>query len=345
MRQSVQTATKQSNRDSQKQMVYAFDEILWEKMNEKKIDYPKLFRGKTFDEISIQEMASNVQRDFGIDIGKIECRTDDNYFKGGKIVLSASVFKEKNIEIMLHEFAHCFCSFIFTSDRQQDHGAEFVSVLRYLFNFYEILSYDAFDDLIKKHFPKINYYFDFIEEMTPLSEEAFHLAQDAADKNDFKRNGTYFLSFNNFSRSTKESEKQIYHFINGFEKDVFFKVTLNKCGFEYKTPFSDLTFEEFKNTVLLSSVCVMDQNGAKITAEHWSGYYGFNEVCTEDFRGLTNYPILQDFGKSDAREWKLYLTQYAKELKKSGKNIIRARSYKEFELLYKQMRARYFELR
>lgn len=342
---SVKDTLSISSNDIQKENVYAFDDFLWMKMNKKNLDFPKLFRGKNVNEITLEEISQNIQDDFGLNIGKLLTCQVDNYFKEGRIHLSSLTFVNKNIEILIHEYAHAFQSFLFSSHHQTSHGAEFVSILRFIMNYYDIFSYEEFDNLLVNFRLNVDCYVDFIEHFEVCSKEFFdEKNQFFKESENYDYRDSFFVSYNRTVRLTHGTEKQISHLIQG-ANDKYFHLIVNRCFYEYNSPFAHLSDEDLKNVVLLSSFYTMDDAGYKITANFWSGYFGYVE--TSIVPNLWFGHEAQRFepdedGKKAARKDR---SERIKQLKKEGKKVIIAKSYKEYSEYYSLLRDRYYQNR
>lgn len=343
---SVDNVNTQISRDSQKENVYLFDDILWETIKVKGMDYPKLFGNRNIEDIRLQDIADVINADFQLGLPELTYSTGDNFFSEGRININHFVAKEKNFEVLLHEFAHAFDYYLFDTPIVSVHGAKFLSTLRFLLNHYEVLSFKEFDELLESHLPtQLECHTDLVDAIIFCNKQELNNLKEQYNANQNQEKREIFYS--HITKLEIKEEQHVNLFFESRINDQCYFIRMKRFAFEYKTPFTNITVEELNNIVLLSPVFMMDDNGNKITAEFWNGNYGFIEetVTIPNIYGHNLEPIKYYPDKDGKKEANKERNRTAKEFKKNGRTVLKPSSYKEYSRLHGLMREKYFELR
>ncbi len=349
---SVSEIKKPKHIDNQRQEVYSFDCVIEDAIKDKGTVFPKLHRN--LDETAtLQQLSDHISEDFGLNVGELGVSdTKFSFYHHGKIWLHPIARNSNDLETLLHEYAHLFVSYFFNMHSAQAHGGEFMSVFRFLLDHYDILSKEEFDKISEQFGKNVDIYKDYVDCLKFMTEDELkHLYDETKKEENNKKHPCFWTSFSFIEREYISTEKQAHFFIKNKKENVFIYTCVNKCAYEYETPFFNLTKEELKKTVLLSSAYLMGYDGEKCTSPYEPRYYGYSEV---DGSFLYNplgcfysqqVKLGDDCTKEEKKIISKEITIYAKNLKKEGYNVIKAKSEKEYQYLYRLMKERYFTLR
>lgn len=349
---SVAEVKKPRHTDSQRQSFYDFDHILKDEIAAQGTRFPKLYRDLD-ENASIQELSNHISEDFGLLCSELFVSNDSSsYYQMGKIWIHPIARKQNDIEVLLHEYAHLFHDYFFKSESAQPHGGEYVAVFRWLLDFYDIVPKSDFDEALTYFGEDVDLFEDHIETLTFMSENELNSLFHSLKEQDNEEyiSGIWSTS-GQLERNYISTEKQIHHFMKNKESGKFIYSCVNKCAYDYETPFSNLTKEEFENTIIVSSAYLMGYSGEKITSRYCPRYYGYVELdgstAFNPLRGFSS--DLVKLGDDETPEEKKLITkqitEYVKTLKKDGVNVIRAKSEKEYVRLCNLMKKRYWEIR
>lgn len=349
---SVKEIKKPMHIDNQRQQVYSFDVIIENAINEKGSVFPKLHRN--LDETAtLQQLSDHISEDFGLNVGNLEVSNNKfSYYHHGRIWIHPITRNTNDIETLLHEYAHLFVDYFFNMSSSQAHGGEFMAAFRFLLSHYDILSYKEFDKLSNQFGKDIHVYHDYVECFEITTEDKINEIYNDIKKEKQEYNHPCFWTFfDSIERQYINTQKQLHFFIKSKKSNVFIYTCINKCAYHYETPFSNLTREELKKTILVSTAYLMGYDGEKCTSSYEPRYYGYSEVdgsyLDNPFGGFYSRQVKlgDDCTKEEKKIISKEITIYTKNLKKEGYNVIKAKSEKEYRYLYRLMKDRYFTLR
>lgn len=352
---SVQDVKVRKHTDSQREKTYSLDSLIKRKIKEKGSVFPKLFRH--LDTFDMEQVSKHISEDFGLNMRKLQVSTSYigsshtvSYAEGGDIFIHND--HRHSLMVLLHEYAHIFTDFFFRSENGSSHDGYFNAAYRFLLNHYHILSYDEFNELA--NIAKVEVYVDAIVGFDFVTEDVFNSRHQELVENDKDVYLPYWVRCNGLERNIFNGKKTVHYFIKNPITGQFIVSSVNKCHFEHSHEFSEMTKEEMKNTVLLSPVFLMDESGEKVTGRDFGsprGCYGYaiadgrnidNGLCGfHSTSGFYSYGCEKEDKKDSAKE----LSNDVKYFKKSGLNVIKTTSEKEYRRLYSLMRERYYDIR
>lgn len=364
---SVHDYKKQKHNDRQKEIMYDFDEILKDEINSKNQYFPKLYR-ELDKNASLMDLSVNIAQDFGLKPNHLHVSVNNNYsyYLQGSIYLLPNSLNTKNIEVFFHEYAHLFTDLFFNTNKETPHGAEFVSTLRFLLNYYEIIHYEDFDDLLNTFAEDLECFNDYIVSIEDIPFEQFQKDLiDVKNKNikQSNKNHTGWTGFLGFERETTIEDQQYKLFLTHYENNKHFKVILNQRNYEYDTPFSKLDEMDIEKTILFSNVAIINESGYidnKYNGEFgFSAYIGHKRAEFEEGKIIStklhfgeayfqNFDRQYDiFLKNDSKLCKndtlLKLKQTVKEYKDKGFYVVVAKSFKEYEVFKTLLEEKIFQ--
>lgn len=349
---SVNDIKKPIHIDHQKNEAYSFDCIIENIMAEKGNVFPKLYRNLD-ESATLQQLSDHISEDFGLCVGDLKIsETKYSYYYNGRIWLHPTVKDNNDLETLLHEYAHLFVDYFFNTPSKNSHGGEFMSVLRFLLNHYDILSNSEFDKISERFGQNIHVYNDYVDSFQFLTEDEFNSVYDEIKKDDNNyRHPFFWVSSFPLKREYLSTKKQFHFFVKNEKENIFIYTCVNKCAYYFETPFSNLTKEELMKTVVISSAYLMGYDGEKCTSPHEPRYYGYSEIdgsyIDNPFGGFYSRQVKlgDDCTKEEKKIISKEITVYAKSLKQDGYNVVRAKSEKEYQYLVKMMKDRYWDLR
>lgn len=344
---NTKDAKKFSASDKQRQIVYSMDRSLEDLIND--AYYPKLYKGLSKD-ADLFQLGQNIANDFGLHEDVIRKTNQQNcsYYMG-YVYLTPLTLRENCLETLIHEFAHLFCDYFFRSEEQKGHDGHFMATLRWLFNHYDILSTEKFNHFIETNYPSIEVYDDFIHTFEFVDKETLDSKFNQAKESKVESSHTAWTQYNTFKREQVISEDFIEYFIENTKFENYIYIKVRRTSYE-KNYFFNTDIETMRKTVLLSPPYVMDTDGERITnRNYFPAYLGYCDVdgsLIDNNFGVYKYPVryIQDISKEGRKEINRNITEYSKELKSKGINVIKTKSEKEFTKLYWEMKSRCREL-
>lgn len=336
--------------DFQQDSTYQLDTLINNEMLKKDMDFPLLFKGNK--KATIEELSKNIAEDFGINAPRIlnSPSSKESYYHLGDFYLHND--HKNELFVLIHEYAHLLVDFFFKPEYSNNHDGYFIATYRFLLDRYDIVSIEKFNQLA--NILNIEIYDDAIVEFTLLSKEEL----DKRYQEDLKTMSDTYLSAwtqsNGMTRQSINDKKTISHYLKNELNDKAIVSVIKKCAFEYENEFSELTKEDFANTILLSPVFLMDERGNKVTGRSFGCSYGNYGYAIADGRcidnglqGFTSTSGFFSYGseKEDKKESMQELKEAKKAFKKDGVNLIVTTSEKEYRRLYSIMRERYFDIR
>tara|TARA_Y100001960_G_scaffold192652_1_gene201664 strand:+ start:9110 stop:10255 length:1146 start_codon:yes stop_codon:yes gene_type:complete len=354
--------------DSQREAFYDFDHILQEEIklvkSEKYLE--KLYRGLP-SEADLQAISTNIAEDFGLD-GKLEISNKRNsYYYFGSIYIHPICWNNKNLETLLHEYAHLFMDCFFSTGYETAHGGEFAAALRFLLDFYDIVPKETYNELISTFAEDVSLYDNYIESFEFLTIEDFCKEKTKSKKKEvFNNNFTCRKFYLNFEKEEIHTKDQYHFYYSNGDKNKFIRVVLNKFAYETDHPFKKLSIEEILNTRLVSNVFIMDWHARPV--KKYEGFQGFAEYRGDYFLHLkddqetissvswaspeivhTNNSQRFDIcipkeKVSGTRYANKKRKEYIQKCRKEGINIVTSNSQLEFDFLQEQFKHRCHEL-
>lgn len=339
--------------DSQRNAMYAFDEILEDEIKAQGKIFPKLYRNLN-ENASLQELSNNICDDFGLPYSTFNISEDKtSYYFNFKIYMTPSAIYNKDVEALLHEYAHFFNHLIFKAEDGLSHNGDFVCVFRWLLDYYGIVSKNDFNETITYFAENVVLYDDYIESFKFLTKNEFNILFDELSPlhNNLLISGTWTYS-GAFEKKYINTKKQVHFFIKNESKNIFIYSCINKLACYYNDPFSNLTLEQLKNTVIVSPAFLMNYSGESERRKHYPKYYGFVEADGSFFDNplSCDWVSLVKLGDDSTPDEKKIIqkeiTKYSKNLKNEyGKNVVKAKSELEFQTFQSIMRTQYYLLR
>ena len=265
---SVDTLVKKPYKDKQVSAVYKFDHQLVTYLDQTFIDMSLLEEGIK-DDYDIIDLTHKILKDFGLSEFNVS-RTSlaDTYSFDNHIYYNDDHYSTGCIETVFHEVAHVIQSFLGGHDDYAfAHSGCFLSVLRMLFNHYDIISTKKFNSLVGYSNLKMELYDDYIIdysiEKTTRTQHLEHISTMSNYKR-LKLNSffsPYTISFDLSLRGVIEHDdhKEIVVFDAISNKKISFKT--KKLGFEKElnNRFSSYSMEELSGSTLFSPIASFDE--------------------------------------------------------------------------------------
>ena len=327
-------------KDSQKKMAYRLDDALSEFISKNKPSLKKLYGELNPETSDLIALTKKMARDFSLDNLEVRhCPKADegflyhSYAGHNRITFGSYHYNKNDIEVAIHEFAHIICDTLFKSSFER-HGALFISVLRWLMNYYELISYKEFDSICEYNFNKIQrtdetiVSIEFINENIEILIEQFE--KKSRESSYYKKNNEIYIQ----SFQYKENGLLNILYVNHETK----KGTLVKrklFGFE---DFDNSIFKHFKNEELLnfyliSPAFLIDYDGYKTTSRDY-GCLGYKYYKVDnDFHVSSNYENV--YNREDCQSQLKCLTR---KLKSENIKYKRCFTYEEFDILSRQLK-------
>lgn len=333
---SSQNLTPRSFSDNQKRSVYLLGESLRQLSTldgDLSLLYGDLPRDSHLEDI----FYGTIAKDFGLVGIQYEVTyTDHSEWEPHSSTIRISEFDKDCVITFLHEVAHMITDLHFPVYSRQAHGAEFVSVYRYILNKYGVISLNDFDTLVAKSHKTVVGYTDFIEQIKLISN---------TELNDFVLNSeSQFVE----SKYTCGADMQsIYDFD---AKDWCMRIVSNTNGnlltkwnkTAFDKTYYDLTYEDKQHVCFISPVGMFDANGIKqrnrkgnefgVTTLEWDGARSIKEY---HYFGL---PSLDLHSKVDIERYEPMREKLIKRIAESGKRILITSSADEIDFWRKSLK-------
>lgn len=324
--------TKRLKNETQKLNVYKLDRYLERVMEEESVNLDKLY-GNLSKDSSIIELTNKLFNDFNVeDVSSASINPKGyvgySYQQGYRIIYDEGVFESNCIETVLHEFAHYIVDNLFSL--RDKHGAFFTTVLKWLFNHYEImdeLHFEVGNKVVANG--KIKFLDEALIEIRALSNVEVEYLLENKDMIRKTKSGTS-VKYELINKDKKEK-----HVLRHNEKTGKGVLTIRKLfGYELEElMIENISKEELLGFTIISPIYVMDDEGYQVTARcHWAGMEGFeiSEVVKEGEKYKLKKSICR---KYDKEELKRNIKQVVSKAKQNKLKYKRCYTISEYYIL------------
>lgn len=330
----------QFKQDSNKNLAYQLDDVIFYMIKEKKPCLKKLYGYLNPETTDIVDLAYKVLAEFCLDnIVVKHCLEADigykyrSYVRGDSIFFGNYHYKQNNIEVVLHEIAHVLCDKNFNSPFEK-HGALFVSVLKWLVLHYELLTEEEFDLACKEaNDSKVKMTDETIISVDFISDNFKSYVDLVSNKS--KESSYYNKNGEKYIENSRYKEDGIYHIIQiNYEKMEAVLIKRKLFGYEdfSNNIFSKFTNKELNNFHLISPLFLMNYMGYK-AYHRYEGDKGYSYYkVNENFEIDKVYDFVYDL-----KDYQSQIKCLTKTLKEEGVKYKRCSTYEEFEILKAQL--------
>jgi hypothetical protein len=257
--------------DSQKNKVYSLDTELESLLNIKKPNLSKLY--KNHNNIDIIKLTKQILSDFSLSYCTVDNQSKYTYsfYNFSHIGYCDYHYNSNNIEVVLHEVAHCLVDKLFYNAWFNAHGAFFTSILKWLFKYYDLLDDN---DFIKANQTatngKVKFIDDAIIDIKFISIEEI----ESLKSNKNLELKTLFTSKLSQNLHYQDIENNRYHYIAiDLEQQTAIYTIRKLFAFEKNyNSFEESTEKELENFMMVSPVVKMDSYGYHCTAKSYCEY-------------------------------------------------------------------------
>lgn len=328
----AKSINKKSKNDTQKINVYKLDRYLERILERGYVNLDKLY-GDLPKDSSVIELTNKLFADFNVEnISTTMINPKGNvgysYQQGYRIVYDEKELEGNGIETALHEFAHYIVDNLFSL--KDKHGAFFITVLKWLFNHYEIideLHFEVGNKLVANG--KIQFLDDALIEIRALSSIEVDYLLENEDMVLKTKSGTS----TKYELINKETNQK--HVLRYNEKTGKGVLTIRKLfGYELnELMVKNIPKEELLGFTIISPIYVMDDEGYQVTSRsHWAGQEGFEivEVVKEGEKYRLKKSICRNY---DREELKRNIKQVVYRAKQNKLKYKRCYTISEYENL------------
>jgi hypothetical protein len=337
MKISVKSIKKELSRDSQRSKVYSMDRLLKKTINQRikvnEIDLTKLY-GELEDKNDIIKLTEKIFDDFSLS-GCTACVSNSATFsfcRSRSITYTSFAFTNNDIETVIHEVSHLVINALF-GYHSDGHGALYVTVFKYLLNYYNLINNEDFDKINQMMTGnKVKEFSDYFIDFKFISNNQ---ADELISKYEIKER-SYSSSFEHLKFKDLNGNFEIIirkNLLNN--KSIYIKRNLFLYE-EEGNVFSKMTNKDLLNTVLFSPPHKMCCDGYPSRTKYYSEYgYSYLEVSTvreDKLRECSDYEHTQC--KVTA---KTKLEEAFKNFKENGFNCRKFNNLREFENIKSQL--------